>query len=416
MNISESLKIAVKCIKANWMRSLLTMLGIIIGITSVIMIVGAGTGVRDYIVGLIEDMGSNAVLVSVDATQAQDNDYITLDDVANIKQKVNGVERCSPMLMGFGQATIDKTATEATVMMVGVNSDVQFAMTSTCEYGRFFTDEEYDANSPVAVMGIESAKNVYGYEDVTNEYVTVTSSGKSMKIKICGVANVDNLTSSLGGSSSMSTMFQTNSDKPIIALFMPCTTLTQITGAKANLSSVFVIAEEGADYDAIGNATVNYLKAVHGNYSNGLYTSQNMATYINIVDIIMNVLTIFIAGVGAISLIVGGIGVMNIMLVSVTERTREIGIRKSLGAKTRTITMQFLTESIILCLIGGIIGVVLGVAGAFAACSIIDIQPKITVWLVALALLFSSGVGLFFGIYPARKAAQLSPIDALRSE
>lgn len=416
MNISESLKIAVKCIKANWMRSLLTMLGIIIGITSVIMIVGAGTGVRDYIVGLIEDMGSNAVLVSVDATQAQDNDYITLDDVANIKQKVNGVERCSPMLMGFGQATIDKTATEATVMMVGVNSDVQFAMTSTCEYGRFFTDEEYDANSPVAVMGIESAKNVYGYEDVTNEYVTVTSSGKSMKIKVCGVANVDNLTSSLGGSSSMSTMFQTNSDKPIIALFMPCTTLTQITGAKANLSSVFVIAEEGADYDAIGNATVNYLKAVHGNYSNGLYTSQNMATYINIVDIIMNVLTIFIAGVGAISLIVGGIGVMNIMLVSVTERTREIGIRKSLGAKTRTITMQFLTESIILCLIGGIIGVVLGVAGAFAACSIIDIQPKITVWLVALALLFSSGVGLFFGIYPARKAAQLSPIDALRSE
>ena len=416
MNISESLKIAVKCIKANWMRSLLTMLGIIIGITSVIMIVGAGTGVRDYIVGLIEDMGSNAVLVSVDATQAQDNDYITLDDVANIKQKVNGVERCSPMLMGFGQATIDKTATEATVMMVGVNSDVQFAMTSTCEYGRFFTDEEYDANSPVAVMGIESAKNVYGYEDVTNEYVTVTSSGKSMKIKICGVANVDNLTSSLSGSSSMSTMFQTNSDKPIIALFMPCTTLTQITGAKANLSSVFVIAEEGADYDAIGNATVNYLKAVHGNYSNGLYTSQNMATYINIVDIIMNVLTIFIAGVGAISLIVGGIGVMNIMLVSVTERTREIGIRKSLGAKTRTITMQFLTESSILCLIGGIIGVVLGVAGAFAACSIIDIQPKITVWLVALALLFSSGVGLFFGIYPARKAAQLSPIDALRSE
>ena len=147
-----------------------------------------------------------------------------------------------------------------------------------------------------------------------------------------------------------------------------------------------------------------------------MYTAQNMATYIEIVDIIMKVLTIFIAGVGAISLIVGGIGVMNIMLVSVTERTREIGIRKSLGAKTRVITMQFLTESIILCLIGGFIGVVLGVAGAFAACSIIDITPKISIWLILLALLFSSGVGLFFGIYPAKKAAQLSPIDALRSE
>ncbi len=416
MNITESLKIAVKCIKANWMRSVLTMLGIIIGITSVIMIVGAGTGVRDYIIGLIEDMGSNAVLVSVDATQATDNDYITLDDVDNIKTKVSGVERCSPMLMGFGNATIDATATEATVMMVGVNSDVQFAMTNTCEYGRFFTDEEYAANAPIAVMGIESAKTAFGYEDATGQSITVSSSGKSMKIKVCGVANIDAMVNSLGGGTSIGSMFQTNSDKPMIALFMPCTTLTQITGASANLSNVFVIAEEGKDYDTVGNATVNYLKAVHGNYSNGMYTAQNMATYIEIVDIIMKVLTIFIAGVGAISLIVGGIGVMNIMLVSVTERTREIGIRKSLGAKTRVITMQFLTESVILCLIGGFIGVVLGIAGAFAACSIIDITPKISIWLILLALLFSSGVGLFFGIYPAKKAAQLSPIDALRSE
>lgn len=416
MNITESLKIAVKCIKANWMRSVLTMLGIIIGITSVIMIVGAGTGVRDYIVGLIEDMGSNAVLVSVDTTQATDNDYITLDDVDNIKAKVSGVERCSPMLMGFGNATIDATATEATVMMVGVNSDVQFAMTNTCEYGRFFTDEEYAANAPIAVMGLESAKTAFGYEDATGQSITVSSSGKSMKIKVCGVANIDAMVNSLGGGTSIGSMFQTNSDKPMIALFMPCTTLTQITGASANLSNVFVIAEEGKDYDTVGNATVNYLKAVHGNYSNGMYTAQNMATYIEIVDIIMKVLTIFIAGVGAISLIVGGIGVMNIMLVSVTERTREIGIRKSLGAKTRVITMQFLTESVILCLIGGFIGVVLGIAGAFAACSIIDITPKISIWLILLALLFSSGVGLFFGIYPAKKAAQLSPIDALRSE
>ncbi len=416
MNISESLKIAIKCIKANWMRSLLTMLGIIIGISSVIMIIGAGTGVRDYIVGLIEDMGSNAVLVSVDSTSATDSDYITLDDVDNIKNKVNGVERCSPMLMGFGRATIDSTATEATAMLIGVNSDVQFALTNTCEYGRFFTDEEYNSSSPVAVIGTNSAETAFGYTDVTNEYITVSSSGKSMKVKICGVANIDSLASSLGGSSSLSSMFSSSSDSVIIALFIPCTTLTQITGSDAQLSSVFVIAEDGYDYDAIGNAAVNYLKSAHGNYSDSMYTAQNMATYVEIVDIIMSVLTAFIACVGAISLIVGGIGVMNIMLVSVTERTREIGIRKSLGAKTRVITTQFLTESIILCLIGGVIGVAIGVAGAFAACSLIDISPNITWWLILIALLFSSGVGLFFGIYPARKAAQMSPIDALRSE
>lgn len=417
MNIKESLKIAVKCIKANWMRSLLTMLGIIIGISSVIMIIGAGTGVRDYIVGLIEDMGSNAVLVSVDASTATEKDYITLEDVDNIKTKVKGVERCSPMLMGFGRATIDKTATEATAMLIGVNSDVQFALTNNCEYGRFFTDEEYNANAPIAVIGTNSADMAFGYRDVTNEYITVASSGKSMKIKICGVANVDAMAGSLGGGSSMmGSMFSSGSDQMVVALFMPCTTLTQITGADAQLGSVFVIAEEGYDYDAVGNAAVNYLKAAHSNYSNNMYTAQNMATYIEIVNIIMSVLTAFIACVGAISLIVGGIGVMNIMLVSVTERTREIGIRKSLGAKTSVITLQFLTESIILCLIGGLIGVTIGVAGAFAACSIIDILPNITWWLIVIALLFSSGVGLFFGIYPARKAAQMSPIDALRSE
>ncbi len=417
MNIKESLRIAVKCIRANWMRSLLTMLGIIIGISSVIMIIGAGTGVRDYIVGLIEDMGSNAVMVSVDATSATDKDYITLDDVQNIKTKVKGVERCSPMLMGFGRATIDKSATEATAMLIGVNSDVQFALTEPCEYGRFFTDEEYNANAPIAVIGTNSADMAFGYQDVANEYITVSSSGKSMKIKICGVANIDSMAGSLGGNSSMmSSMFSNGSDQLVIALFMPCTTLTQITGADAQIGSVFVIAEDGYDYDAVGNSAVNYLKSAHSNYSNSMYTAQNMATYIEIVDIIMSVLTAFIAGVGAISLIVGGIGVMNIMLVSVTERTREIGIRKSLGAKTGVITLQFLTESVILCLIGGLIGIAIGVTGAFAACSIIDITPNITWWLIVIALLFSSGVGLFFGIYPARRAAQMSPIDALRSE
>lgn len=415
MNITESLKIAIKCIKANWMRSLLTMLGIIIGISSVILIVGAGTGARDYIVSLIEDMGSNAVMISVDATKAMDNDYITLDDVANIKEKVSGVERCSPMLMGFGKASIDSTAKDTTAMMVGVNSDIQFALSTPCDYGRFFTEQEYASSAPVAIIGTNSAAMVFGYEDVAGQTVTVSSSGKSMKLKIIGVANIESMTNMTGSSGMMSSMFGNNEEAPIV-LFLPCTTLTAITGADPVLSSVFVVSEEGADNDAVGNATVNYLKAAHGNYSATMYQAQNMAAYIEIVDIVMQVLTAFIACVGGVSLLVGGIGVMNIMLVSVTERTREIGIKKALGAKTGVITMQFLTESIILCLIGGIIGVVLGVAGAFGACAIIDITPKITWWIILLALFFSSGVGLFFGIYPARKAAKLSPIEALRQD
>lgn len=416
MNISESFKIAIKCIRANWMRSLLTMLGIIIGISSVIMIIGAGTGVRDYIVSLIEDMGANAVLVSVDTTQAQDSDYITLDDIDNIKKRVSGIDHCSPMMMGFANATIDSTATEATAMIIGANADIQFIFPDGAKYGRFFTEEEYNAANPVAVIGTESAKTAFGYEDVVGEYITVSSSGSTMKMRVCGVADIDSLVNSMGGgSSSLGEMFQT-SDKPTIAIFVPCTTLTQLTGAAPTVSSVFVVGEEDADNNAIGNATVNYLKAAHGNFSDNLYTAQDMATYVELVDIIVSVLTAFIACVGAISLIVGGIGVMNIMLVSVTERTREIGIRKSLGAKTKTITLQFLTESIILCLIGGIIGLIIGISGAYLACSIIDIKPNINIGIISIALLFSCGVGLFFGIYPARKAAKMSPIDALRRE
>lgn len=415
MNLTESLKIAIKSIKANWMRSLLTMLGIIIGISSVIMIVGAGTGARDYIVSLIEDMGSNAVMISVDATKATDNDYITLEDVDNIKKRVSGVDRCSPMMMGFANATIDSQAKEATAMIIGVNADIQYAMPEACAYGRFITDEEYDASSPVAVIGTNSADMAFGYQDVVGEYVTVSSSGSTMKVKIIGCADIDSLVNTVGGSSSISDMFKTG-DTLSIALFMPCKTLAQLTGSDAKLSSIFVIGEDEANNEAVGNATVNYLKAAHGNYSNSMYTAQDMATYVELVDVIISVLTTFIACIGAISLLVGGIGVMNIMLVSVTERTREIGIRKSLGAKTGVIVTQFLTESIILCLIGGIIGVVLGVAGAYAACAIVKIQPSITIGTILIALFFSSAVGLIFGVYPAKKAAQLSPIEALRRD
>jgi len=417
MNISESLKIAIKCIKSNWMRSLLTMLGIIIGISSVIMIIGAGTGARDYIVSLIEDMGSNAVMVSVDASQATDNDYITLDDVDNIKKRVSGVERCSPLLMGFGSATIDAKATEATAMIIGANPDIQYSMNAPCDYGRFLTEEEYASAAPVAIIGTTSADLAFGYQDVTGQYITLSSSGGTRKVKIIGVANIESMMGGMssGGTSGFADMFQTG-DKMSIALFMPCTTLTQITGADANLSMMFVMGEEGADNEAIGNATVNYLKAAHGNYSSSLYQAQDMATYIEIVDVIISVLTTFIACIGAISLLVGGIGFINIMLVSVTERTREIGIRKSLGAKTKVIVTQFLTESIILCLIGGIIGVVVGVAGAYGACAIVKIEPNVTIGTILLALGFSSGVGLIFGVYPAKKAAKMSPIEALRRD
>lgn len=416
MNITESFKIAIKCIKANWMRSLLTMLGIIIGISSVIMIVGAGTGARDYIVSLIEDMGSNSILLSVDESTATESDYITLDDIANIKDKVNNVDRCSPFMLGLSKATLDSRGETGTSMIMGANADMVFAMNGGCNYGRFFTEEEYKSSASVALIETSSAEDVFGYADVVGETLTLSSSGGTKKIKIIGVADISSVMSSASSGISFTDMMMTSNEGFTVMLMMPCTTLAELTGSGTNLAMAFVVAEEGADNKAVGNATVNYLKSVHGNYERNVYAAEDMATYIAIVDVVMQVLTAFIACIGAISLIVGGIGVMNIMLVSVTERTREIGIRKSLGAKTGTITLQFLTESIIICFIGGLIGLTLGILGAYGACAIVGISPKITWWIILIALLFSSGVGLFFGIYPARKAAMLSPIEALRRE
>lgn len=400
------------------MRSLLTMLGIIIGISSVIMIVGAGTGAKDYIVGMIEEMGSNAVMLSVDMTNAEESDYITLDDIDAIKTKVNGVNSCSPLLVGFGQAIANEEI-QCTALMFGGNADMVNSMNSDFDAGRFFTEDEYEAARPVAVIGTNSADEVYGYRDIVGQYVEISSSGQSMKVKVIGVSSLDALEKMAGGagsSSMISSMFSTPSGSKTMALFLPATTMQKITGDQGMISNAFVMADDASKLDAVGNATVNFLKARHNNAERNVYAVQNMATYIDLVNTIISILTSFIAAVAAISLIVGGIGVMNIMLVSVTERTREIGIRKALGARTSHITTQFITESIIICLIGGVIGVILGVAGAYAACSIIKIEPSLSVGIVLIALGFSSAVGLFFGIYPARKAAKMSPIEALRRE
>lgn len=418
MNIAESFKIAIKCIRANWLRSLLTMLGIIIGISSVIMIVGAGTGARDYIVEIIEEMGSNAVMLSVDRTKAKDSDYITYDDVENIKEKVNGVEWCAPISMGIARAVLDSNEKTTTAMLMGSSADMVYAMKTGCNYGRFFTEEEFNAAAPVALIETSSAEAAYGYQDVVGEYITVTSGNSTKKIKIIGVANISSVMSVGGESMDMTSMMTMGMGgaETMLSLMMPCSTLAAITGADDNLAMVFLVAGEDANNEAVGNAAVNYLKAAHGNYDSNVYYAEDMATYIGLIDKVMSVLTTVIAGISAVSLLVGGIGVMNIMLVSVTERTREIGIRKSLGAKTSTITLQFITESIILCLIGGVIGLILGLSGAYAICALIGIAPMVRLWIILLALFFSTAVGLFFGIYPAHKAAMMKPIDALRRD
>ncbi len=415
MNIRENIRIAVFSIRTNLMRSLLTMLGIIIGVSSVIAIVTVGNGGRDYIVGMIRDMGNSAISLTVNATYADEEDYFTDEDIAAIK-KLDGVQYASMQSIAMCQMTSnDKTGI---LMGIGCNTDMAMLMRTPLLYGRFFTEEEYMEGKNVGVIDVGSALQLYGKKDVVGEYVYCTSNDLTISVKIVGVVDImasmnmdtEEMMSSMGAM--MGNMQMTS-----CMLLMPASVTATINGVSNNRYDMLQItAYDEAMLDGIGTAAINYVRSLHDNYEKDCYAVTNMATYIDLLDTVINVFTIFIAAVSAISLVVGGIGVMNIMLVSITERTREIGIRKALGAKTGTIMFQFLTESIILCLIGGIIGLLLGVAAAAFVSYIMKVPLFVEPSTILLAVGFSSAIGIIFGVYPAKRAANLPPIEALRRD
>lgn len=413
MDIRENIRIAVFSIRTNLMRSLLTMLGIIIGVGSVISIITVGNGSRDYIVGMIRDMGNSAINIMVDPQTAQPSDYITAEDIAAIKA-LDTVDYVSPYVMTMGSMTADDK--NALGILIGGNTDLRYVTSGDCIYGRYFNEAEYTAGRAVGVIDATSARQLFGRADVVGKYVNFTFNDVVTRIKIIGVTD---MASSFGIDSEelMENMQALGGGQMSSGMLMvPSTLSSQITGSADCFDTIYIMANDENDLDGAGNAALNRLKARHNNSDRDCYLVTNMATYIDLLDTVINIFTIFIAAVSAISLVVGGIGVMNIMLVSITERTREIGIRKALGAKTSTILFQFLTESIILCLIGGIIGLLLGVSGAAVVSHWMNIPLDVKLSTVAIAIGFSTAIGVIFGVYPARRAAKMPPIEALRRD
>ncbi len=413
MNIKENIRIALFSIRTNLMRSLLTMLGIIIGVASVIAIITVGNGGRDYIVGMIRQMGSSAISIMVDSTKAQPSDYITAEDIDAIKS-LDTVEYVSPMTMTMGTMSTDHKSSLG--MIIGGNCDLRYVMSGDCIYGRYFTQAEYDAGRPVCVIDVTSAQQLFGKKNVVGEYINFQFNDVVSRIKVIGVTD---MASAFGADSDkmMENMQAMGGADLAGGMFLVPTTLSmQIMGSQDSFDTLYIMAKDENDLDGAASAAMNRIRARHNNAARDCYIVTNMATYIDLLDTVINIFTIFIAAVSAISLLVGGIGVMNIMLVSITERTREIGIRKALGAKTSTILFQFLTESIILCLIGGLIGLLLGVFGAAVVSHIMNIPLAVKFRTVLLAIGFSTAIGVIFGVYPARRAAKMPPIEALRQD
>lgn len=400
MKFFESLKIAVDSIKSNKLRSFLTMLGIIIGISSVIAIISLGQGGQGAVTDQFEKIGANTVTISLDNTKAQKSDYFTFQDVKQIKNKINSVKYISPVVLKSGIVASNMKTKNANI--TGSNVDYVDIENYGILYGRYFNEMEENEAKAVAVIDENTAKELFGYANVVGTSINLGPQNSSRKVKIVGVKSSANV---FGGRANMPARIDT-----------PITFLKTMYSGDFAINSLYLSAGSKEVSKDAGDSTISLLESRHNNRGKEIYTAENVFKQLDQINKVLGIFTEFIGAVAAISLIVGGIGVMNIMLVSVTERTREIGIRKAIGATTSNIMLQFLTESVIISLIGGIIGMALGILGAEVIGYAFNIIPVISPSVIISSIVFSSAVGIFFGIYPAKKAAALNPIDALRYE
>lgn len=400
----ESFLMAWASLIANKMRSILTMLGIIIGVAAVIALVSIGNGVKQDIQNSISSLGSNLLMVMPGAPRTPgvrpsqgSMKSLKVSDYQAIS-KLDGVKAASPYTAN-SYVTIYQSKNWTTTVS-GVSSNFQDVNNWTMAEGRFISSKNVENRERVAVVGQTVVKNLFAGEDPVGKEIRV----KNIPFRVIGVLN----------SKGNGTMGNDQDD----TIFIPYTTAMERVEGVDYLRMVYVVANDDNGIDRLQSDIENLLRVRHSIKDTNLddFNIQNMKSIMETMEQTTGTLTLFLGAVAAISLVVGGIGIMNIMLVSVTERTREIGIRKALGATYFVIVTQFLIEAVVISLMGGLIGIALGIGASKLIGWASGMSTVISVPTIVLSFAFSMAIGLVFGIYPARKAAKLNPIDALHYE
>lgn len=388
MNLAESLKMAIAAILGNKLRSLLTALGIIFGVGAVVAMISIGQGATKDISDRIASMGSNLITVS-----PMRGTVLTMDDAPELLERVSTITKALPAIT-FSVTAKGLTNTYDT-SVEGTTQDYPEVRNSSVKTGRFFSEDEVNNRSQVAVIGQDIVDELFdGKTPLGGQKIII----KGQSFSIIGV--LEEKGSSMGRSS----------DDIIL---IPVTVASRLNNTK-QLSAIYLQAKSAE----VANLAVAHVTAIFNQKlrrENAVRVS-SQDQLLDTISTTTQTLTIMLGAIAGISLLVGGIGIMNIMLVSVTERTREIGIRKALGAKNRNIMWQFIVESVILSVAGGLIGIALGIGAAKAVTFLAKWTTLISLPAILISFFFAMGVGLFFGVYPAYKAANLDPIVALRHE
>ena len=393
--IYQSFKMAVKAIAGNKLRSFLTILGVVIGVVAIVVLVSIGQGANSSVVESIEGMGTNLITANINARRMNPLDLDGLNELA-LNEAISYVAPISSVsgTVKAGAATYDDGVVQ------GTTPGYESIRNWTVAEGRFLQQPDIDNRSFVAVIGAEAATEMYG----TTHAVGETFSLNGYTLTVVGV--LEEVGSSASGSN----------DNQILIPF----TLAQRLSNQTSISSFYVSAASSSQVEQAQAAVESYLEKAFENYNTRSYGTQysvfNQTEMLSTLSETTNTLTLMLGGISAISLLVGGIGIMNIMLVSVSERTREIGIRKAIGAARSNILTQFLFESLVVSLMGGLLGLVISVGAVQALAPVLEMTLTIPVNVAWMAIAFSVFIGVVFGMYPANKASKLRPIAALHYE